>query len=157
MTVTEWIGHRAWRLCISKRFPPDMASGVAFASFHQHIDGTEVFYVRGVAKIDPLVDGPLPEIVAKEIFSEACSWCVGDFATGTLRTSHIDKPLHPDDIWDTEFCVRWSTTNRVPRKSDWGKPCRYCRRREADSAFEAARKRCEQMGFEMTGQLKEVK
>jgi len=147
-TVAKWIGHRAWRLCVSKRWPPDLASGVAFGEFVQHIDGTEVFYVRGVAKVES-GEGQLPDAVAREVFGDACGGCVKAFAYGTVITNQIDKPLDPDLIWDTEFACRWSTTCRTPKANIMTKPCRGCRKRLAEKAIDACLQECKRLNVKV--------
>lgn len=129
MTPEQYLGHRAFRVVESRRWPP--TGRPCFASFLQGPDGTVAMYLRGTLMLEGSESAA--DAVAAEVFPGGCHRCVFEFSYGRLNE-------------DGSYDVRFGTTQRRGKENPWGKLCTTCRHELAVEAAESFVQRLKQLG-----------
>lgn len=130
MTPKQYIGHEAFRIVDSSRFPVDGKQ--AFAQWLQHTDGTLIFYLRGQV---PSGNGYLLDSVAKDAFDtlNVCHCCVCCFSEGLFKGG--------------DYQPHWSTSERNWRPNIYGKLCCRCIKNEGRKIIDEATNRLALLGI----------
>lgn len=119
MKPEKYIGHEAFRVVESKLYPAQ--AGTRLACWLLHRDGTEVFFIHGTIR-PPKIGDQIVDIIAGEVFGEACHRCVCRHSEGTIANNG-------------DYVPHSSTTSRTFKENPWGKLCVCCRKDVVSQAY----------------------
>jgi len=145
MTPSDYIGHSAYRVVVSERWPPK--GNNTFCSWMQRSDGTVVLYIRGMATTEGETR-MLRDFEVREAFGtlNVCHACVGLFGCGRLFRPTDRVPW--TNTQRLEYKEHFGTTDRRGKRSPWGQLCEPCRFHFAEKATDAFCKEMAALGFE---------